>query len=234
MAVDLKYLDIDTESLSFINEDDQDPLCCCEYYNIKRQRSHILSFFCECEDLDETVDNWIKGNPQKINKIVDIIDTFADRCRVPWLGGAKAFDFGCVFPPILLTNSAIIASWHYVLTAMVFLALPPIIIFCYMSSVRLKIKTRLFLSLNITSTIGCYAIYFYYVSSSQNFLINLAVAFGAIVTVILFKQCLRKDKKYHVFHCEDKESVPYRGKYCRYVELYLVIALLVNYTLLKR
>lgn len=35
------------------DDDDNNFLCCCEYLNLKNQRSHILGFCCDCEDVDE-------------------------------------------------------------------------------------------------------------------------------------------------------------------------------------
>jgi hypothetical protein len=35
---------------------DSSPLCCCEYWNIQQERSHILGCCCNCEDLDESVE----------------------------------------------------------------------------------------------------------------------------------------------------------------------------------
>jgi len=35
---------------------DNSPLCCCEYWNIEQERSHILGCCCNCEDLDDGVE----------------------------------------------------------------------------------------------------------------------------------------------------------------------------------
>jgi len=35
---------------------DSSPLCCCEYWNIQQERSHILGCFCNCDDLDDGVE----------------------------------------------------------------------------------------------------------------------------------------------------------------------------------
>ncbi|GFG30496.1 hypothetical protein Cfor_08119 [Coptotermes formosanus] len=35
---------------------DSSPLCCCEYWNIQQERSHILGCCCNCEDLDDGVE----------------------------------------------------------------------------------------------------------------------------------------------------------------------------------
>ena len=206
-------------------DDDEDPLCCCEYYNVRKQRTHLLTFFCECDELDKAVDNWIKGNPQKLDSLTYIIESFCDRCRIPWFGGAKTFDFGSVFPPILLYLSAYIACWHYILTVLVFLALPLLVISCYVLTIKLKMKTRLFLSLSITSTVGCYAVYFFYVAPFQTFPVNAILAISAIVVLICFKSS-RHMAATNQLNCNFEtinstfcsvcnHNIPFRGKHCR-------------------
>lgn len=203
--------------------DEEDPLCCCEYYNIRKQRTHLLTFCCECDELDKTVDEWIKGNPQKLDRLTAVVESFTDRCRVPWFGGAKTFDFGSAFPPILLVASAYIACWHYVLTIVIFIAFPVMVIFFYVLTIKLKMKTRLFLSLSVSSTVGCYAVYFCYVAPFQEFRINATLTTGAIMTLLCFKYSRKKITGNHVnssnpssaFCDRCKQNVPFRGKHCR-------------------
>ena len=205
--------------------EDEGPLCCCEYYNIRKQRTHLLTFFCECDELDKTVDDWIKGNPQKLDRVAAIIESFCDRCRIPWFGGAKKFDVGSIFPPILLLVSANIACWHYVLTILVLLAFPVIVILCYALTIKLKMRTYLFLSLSISSTIGCYSAYFYYVAPFQALHGNVLLAASAIVIVICSKlskqnptiSYLNSFRPNSTICCECGQSIPFRGKHCRYL-----------------
>lgn len=208
--------------------DGEGPLCCCEYYNIRKQRTHLLTFCCECDELDKTVDDWIKGNPQKLNRLTAIVESFCDRCRVPWFGGAKTFDFGGAFPAVLLPASAYIACWHYILTILIFLALPVMVISCYVLTIKLKMRTRLFLSLSITSTIGCYAVYFYYVAPFQTLQINAIHVASVIVILTCFKLSRRKPATSHLnsfrtidstFCNECTQSIPFRGKHCRYANI---------------
>ena len=207
--------------------DDGDPLCCCEYYNIRKQRTHLLTFCCECDELDKTVDDWIKGNPQKLDRLTAVIESFCDRCRIPWFGGAKTFDFGSAFPPVLLIVSAYIACWHFILTILIFLALPVMVILCYVLTIKLKMRTRLFLSLSISSTIGCYAVYFYCVAPFQTLQVNATLATSALLIFTCFKlsrrkpssSCLNSFKTNSTFCSECSQAVPFRGKHCRYINL---------------
>ena len=164
--------------------EDDGPLCCCEYYNIREQKVHLLTFCCECDELDKAADDWIKGNPQTMEKLTTIVNVISDRCRVPWVGGAQQFDTGLIFPPFILIPSAYIACVHFVLTILVFLGLPAVVLCCYVFTIRVKMRTRFFLSLSGTSTVGCFAVYFYYVASSKPFLTNVfLVASGLAMTV---------------------------------------------------
>ncbi|XP_028401302.1 palmitoyltransferase ZDHHC23-like [Dendronephthya gigantea] len=203
--------------------EEDDPLCCCEYYNIREQRTHLLTFCCECDELDKSVDDWIKGNPQKLDRLTTIIESFTDRCRFPWFGGAKTFDFGSAFPPIFLPVLAYIACWHYILTIVVFMVLPVMVLFCYVLAIKLKMRTRLFLSLSITSTIGCYAVYFYCVAPFQTFQFNIILISSAIAISKCFHQSRQKPTNIDVnsfetnstFCGECRRNIPFRGKHCR-------------------
>lgn len=216
--------------------DDEGPLCCCEYYNIRKQRTHLLTFCCECDELDKTVDNWIKGNPQKLDRVAAIIESFCDRCRIPWFGGAKKFYVGSTFPPILLHILAYIACWHYILTILMFLALPVIVIFCYVLTIKLKMRTCLFLSLSISSTLGSYSTYFYYVAPFQALQINAIFVASAIVIVICFKLSRRNPSISYLdsfranstFCSECNQSIPFRGKHCRYFNTILMLLYFIS------
>ena len=37
---------------------DDDPLCCCEYINENKERSHILATLCNCEAIDLAFDRY--------------------------------------------------------------------------------------------------------------------------------------------------------------------------------
>ena len=42
-------------------DQDPDPLCCCEYQNVHGERSHLCGLFCDCSELDDTVDKLFSG-----------------------------------------------------------------------------------------------------------------------------------------------------------------------------
>ena len=166
--------------------------------SIKNQRTHPLKFCCECDELDKAVDDWLKGNPQTLEKLTAIIDVFSDRCRIPWLGGARQFDSGIVFPPLILFFSAYIACVHFVLTLLVFLGLPVMILCCYVVTIRVKMRTQFFLSLSLSSTVGCLLVYFYHVASTTSFHANVFFVTSVIAMVVCFS-LLRRKSNAHQF-----------------------------------
>ncbi|XP_046387549.1 palmitoyltransferase ZDHHC23-B-like isoform X2 [Ischnura elegans] len=37
---------------------ENNPLCCCEYFNLKEERSHLLGCCCDCQELDDNVESY--------------------------------------------------------------------------------------------------------------------------------------------------------------------------------
>lgn len=75
------------------------PLCLCEYYNKKNQRSHILMCCCSCDALDTFCTSCLcccceDNDPDAPKSIYneglkDVIDDIKDRIRIPFPGGAR-------------------------------------------------------------------------------------------------------------------------------------------------
>ncbi|XP_076340252.1 palmitoyltransferase ZDHHC23-B-like isoform X4 [Tachypleus tridentatus] len=65
----------------------QNVLCCCEYVNNKGERSHLMGFCCDCEALDESFDRLITCKSVRLDSCSRIMDTVADRLRLPWCDG---------------------------------------------------------------------------------------------------------------------------------------------------
>ncbi|XP_057179270.1 palmitoyltransferase ZDHHC23-B isoform X2 [Triplophysa rosa] len=65
--------------------DQEDPLCCCEYVDRHGRRSHVAACCCDCEDLDDAFDSWMKKEPQKADSLTQVVATINDRLRVPWI-----------------------------------------------------------------------------------------------------------------------------------------------------
>ncbi|XP_063708388.1 palmitoyltransferase ZDHHC23 [Culicoides brevitarsis] len=71
------------------DDDDLDPLCCCEYYDRHKQRNHIFLCCCQCTELDEVGDRFFKCQPVERRLRREMWLTIMDRMRIPYPGGAR-------------------------------------------------------------------------------------------------------------------------------------------------
>ncbi|KAK1807020.1 hypothetical protein P4O66_004848 [Electrophorus voltai] len=136
-----------------------DALCCCEYVDRRGGRSHVAACCCDCEDLDEACDRWLKREPQKPDTLSRLVDTVTDRLRVPWISGAKQVDLSLVPPVILLPVLLHIAALHYLLGIVVLTALPGVVLWFYHFTHRKKGRTLFFLSLALFSLFYTYYVF---------------------------------------------------------------------------
>ncbi|XP_010888339.3 palmitoyltransferase ZDHHC23 isoform X1 [Esox lucius] len=143
-----------------------EPLCCCEYVDRRGDRSHVAACCCDCEDLDEACDRWLKKEPQRTDSSSRLAALVADRLRVPWFwGGARRVDLS-VLPPLLLLPVLLhIAALHFLLGIVVLTALPVLVLWYYYVTHRKKGRTLFFLSLALFS-LG----YMYYLFVTEVFL----------------------------------------------------------------
>ncbi|KAM3593432.1 uncharacterized protein V6R79_012959 [Siganus canaliculatus] len=131
---------------------DEDPLCCCEYLNRSGERSHVAACCCDCEDLDDACDRFLKREPQKPESLSQLAEVFTDRIRVPWLwGGARRVDLSVIPPLVLLPILLHLAALHFLLGIVVLTALPGLVLWYYYFTHRKKGRTLFFLSLALFS-----------------------------------------------------------------------------------
>ncbi|XP_017572786.1 palmitoyltransferase ZDHHC23-B isoform X1 [Pygocentrus nattereri] len=162
------------------------PLCCCEYVDRHGGRSHVAACCCDCEDLDEACDRWMKREPQKQDSLSRVMATVADRLRVPWISGAKQVDLSLIPPLILLPVLLHIAALHYLLGIVVLIALPGIVLWYYYLTHRKKGRTLFFLSLALFSLFYMYYLFVSEVVPRGN-VSNLqlgVVTIGVVLTLI--------------------------------------------------
>ncbi|KAM9416921.1 palmitoyltransferase ZDHHC23-B-like isoform 2-T2 [Salvelinus alpinus] len=143
-----------------------EPLCCCEFVDRQGERSHVAACCCDCEDLDDACDRWLKKEPQKANSLSHLVTVMTDRLRVPWFwGGARRVDLS-VLPPLLLLPVLLhVAALHFLLGIVVLTALPVLVLWYYYVTHRKKSRTLFFLSLVLFS-LG----YMYYLFLTEIFL----------------------------------------------------------------
>ncbi|KAG9283324.1 palmitoyltransferase ZDHHC23 isoform X1 [Astyanax mexicanus] len=136
-----------------------DPLCCCEYVDRHGGRSHMAACCCDCEDLDDACDRWMKREPQKPDSLSRVSAVVSDRLRVPWISGAKQVELSLIPPLILLPVLLHIAALHYLLGIVVLTALPVIVLWYYYFTHRKKGRTLFFLSLALFSLFYMYYLF---------------------------------------------------------------------------
>ncbi|XP_008306179.1 palmitoyltransferase ZDHHC23-B [Cynoglossus semilaevis] len=142
-----------------VHEEDES-LCCCEYINSHGERSHVAACCCDCEDLDEACDRFLKKESQKPESLSRVTAVVSDRIRVPWLwGGAQKVDLSIVPPLILLPVLLHIASIHFLLGIVVLTALPVLVLWYYYFTHRKKGQTLFFLSLALFSLAYMYYLF---------------------------------------------------------------------------
>lgn len=140
--------------------EEEDTLCCCEYVNRQGQRSHVAACCCDCEDLDDACDRFLKREPQKEDSLSKVADVLTDRIRVPWLwGGARKVDLSIIPPLILLPVLLHIAAFHFLLGLLVLTALPVLVLWYYYVTHRKKGRTLFFLSLALFSLAYMYYLF---------------------------------------------------------------------------
>ncbi|XP_028290124.1 palmitoyltransferase ZDHHC23-B [Gouania willdenowi] len=136
-------------------------LCCCEYVNSRGERSHMGACCCDCNDLDEACDRFLKREPQKPESLSKVADVIADRVRVPWLwGGARKLDLSIIPPLVLLPALLHMAALHVLMGLVVLTALPVLVLWYYYITHRKKGRTLFFLSLGLFSLGYMYYLFF--------------------------------------------------------------------------
>uniref|UniRef100_A0A3P8TRQ3 Palmitoyltransferase n=1 Tax=Amphiprion percula TaxID=161767 RepID=A0A3P8TRQ3_AMPPE len=141
-------------------EEEEEALCCCEYVNRHGERSHVAACCCDCEDLDDACDRFLKREPQKPESLSQVAEVVTDRIRVPWLwGGARKLELSIIPPLILLPALLHLAAVHFMLGLVVLTALPGLVLWYYYFTHRKKGRTLFFLSLALFSLAYMYYLF---------------------------------------------------------------------------
>ncbi|XP_069045974.1 palmitoyltransferase ZDHHC23-B isoform X2 [Lepisosteus oculatus] len=138
---------------------EEEALCCCEYVNREGERSHLLACCCDCEDLDQACDRWLRGKPVGSDAVSRVLGVVSDRLRVPWASGARKLDLTVVPPLALLPVSLHVAALHVLLGLAVLTALPVLVLWYYYVTHRKKGRTLFFLSLGLFSLAYMYFLF---------------------------------------------------------------------------
>lgn len=178
---------------------DSSPLCCCEYYNLLGQRTHLIALCCDCEDLDNAVDQCLKGQGISTEKCGIICKVVTDRIRVPWLRGAVKFDIETIVPIIILTSSLYFASSGFVFTVLSFVYLPVFVVVFYTCTLRNKRKTWFFVSWACTSIVGIYGLFMIYVADKCSSINNIVLSLAFILNMLLYYRVVTSKENISLF-----------------------------------
>ncbi|XP_019870371.1 palmitoyltransferase ZDHHC23 [Aethina tumida] len=168
------------------------PLCCCEYYDRNNERNHILACLCNCEDLDEAFDSFVKGEAVPESRRRAVMGTFQDRLRIPWRGGAKQVSVDAILPIFILPVILLLAANSLWWTIFSFTTMTVFLVFLFNFLIRNLPQTKFFLVWTITSSILLYVIFEYIVIPfleillEENIVLSLFI-FGYIVSAYLCK-----------------------------------------------
>uniref|UniRef100_A0A3B4BIP7 Palmitoyltransferase n=1 Tax=Periophthalmus magnuspinnatus TaxID=409849 RepID=A0A3B4BIP7_9GOBI len=165
---------------------EEDTLCCCEYVNGQGERSHVAACCCDCEDLDDVCDRFLKREPQKPDSFSRMAEVVTDRIRVPWLwGGARKVDLSIIPPLVLLPILLHIAALHFLLGVLVLTALPGLVLWYYYVTHRKKGRTLFFLSLALFSLAYMYYLFITVVVPHGNVgMVQLAIITLGVISTL--------------------------------------------------
>lgn len=165
---------------------DPSPLCCCEFRNLHGQRTHILAFCCECDELDNAVDQCLKGNRVPREKFREISMVISDRIRIPWFNGAIKVEVDALVPVLFLAVSLYFACFSFVFTVLAVVYVPVFILIYYVYVLNQRKKTWFFVSWGLTSLVGIFSLYLLYVSPFYTYLNSAFICLGFILVLLLY------------------------------------------------
>ncbi|XP_038058263.1 palmitoyltransferase ZDHHC23-B-like [Patiria miniata] len=174
------------------DDDESGPLCCCEYLSDSGEKGHLLTLFCDCQELDQTCDRLFKGRGIEKSSLVKIVKVACDRVRIPTCFGAGArrldelMDTTAIPPMVMVPLWIYIASLHLFATVASFLVVPVAVMLYYRLVLRHRQRTQFFMSWGLTSVFLIYGTFYLYVSSKIEItqFISLTVLF--MFTLIAF------------------------------------------------
>jgi palmitoyltransferase len=144
-------------------EDRENPLCLCEYYNKQNKRSHMLMCCCNCEALDELCTQMCcmcccccrcgddvdltrqsatteRQFTERLRLAQELCEVLADRARVPFPGGARRISCEYVLTFVGIYIYILVGTLNFAFTILV-IVLVPFAFYAYFFMARLK-KSR--------------------------------------------------------------------------------------------
>lgn len=170
--------------------EDNSPLCLCEYYNTKNERSHILFCCCNCEAVDSICTNLIccDKNNESNELIHNALDDIQDRLRVPCPGGAQKLDLDLLVSIIAICVIIFIGTINLPCSILVVL-LVPVLLYLRFFNQRLNKSIRRITIAYYMSLLGMIITFILFNTHIQNELddnIYMNIYKLAFLTLIIF------------------------------------------------
>ena len=140
-------------------QDDTSPLCCCEFFNRRGERTHVLQMCCACEEFDEACDLWVRGSRVGHDRLDEIFAEFDDRMRLPLPGGAWHVGLPAVVPWLLLPLHVLLGSLGVRCFCLSAVFMLPSLLWWHMRTLRLRRRTRLLPSWLLASLAFTHLVY---------------------------------------------------------------------------
>lgn len=184
------------------------PLCCCEYFNINQERSHILACCCNCQDLDESFEKYvpslvlnsinsscllcslITGKPIPRRNQDGMLATLQDRLRVPWRGGARQVTLDAILLVLLVPVSLLCGAFNVYATITTALVECMIVFYIY----HKLPKSKFFLNWVLITLIVQYLVFQSVVVPLLEILYEENVALGVLIAISVCCACMVKHK----------------------------------------
>ncbi|XP_044754708.1 palmitoyltransferase ZDHHC23-B [Coccinella septempunctata] len=192
--------------------DEREPLCCCEYYDKDKNRSHLLTLCCFCEDLDEGFESFITGKGFPQNRKHKFMANLQDRLRIPWKGGAKVIGIDALLPIIILPVIFIIAAQSLWWTIFSFSTITVFLLYIFRVLIQIAPTTKFFFTWTITSIVILYIVFEFVVIPLLEILLEENIALSLLIAAFLF--CLytlrNRANQFHRFQ-DDSETLTKPG-----------------------
>ncbi|KAL1497822.1 hypothetical protein ABEB36_008716 [Hypothenemus hampei] len=186
--------------------DEERDLCCCEYYDLTNNRNHILACLCNCTDLDEAVDSFLKGQTIAEENKTRFQNTMRDRLRIPWIGGARQVAFDSVLPLMILPLMLLTASLSLWWTVFSFSTVGMFLLLIFNFFIKTIPRTKFFFVWTITSIILLYFIFEFVVIPFLKILIEENVILSVLIFAFIMCLYLTKSRADQLTSLSESES----------------------------
>jgi palmitoyltransferase len=119
-----------SRSLTY-GEDNDHPLCLCEYYNRNNERVHMLMCCCNCEAFDSLCTSLIccKSNDaaNKNHLFTESLIDILDRVRYPYFGGAQKLNWDFVLSLVSIFLYQLFGTINYICSILTIFTVPTLL-----------------------------------------------------------------------------------------------------------